>query len=59
MFSVRKNEYLVDCYSNISEFYNDMRKKPRRASARNESEDFGNARWYGTESLEEAYNLRR
>ena len=56
MLSIRKRDYLLDCYSNISEMYNDLKNKPRRRGADTSSAD-GSFSFTGTNSLEEAYDL--
>lgn len=56
MLSIRRKDYLLDCYSNISDLYNDLKDKPRRPRASSSSED-GDYYFSKTRSLEEAYDL--
>lgn len=56
MLSVRREGYILDCYNNISEFYNDIKNKKRRDGANNASEE-NESYFSGTKTLEEAYNL--
>jgi hypothetical protein len=53
----KKNELCMNVFSNISEFYNYIKKTPRRPTAGKCSEENGNKSWAGTSSLEEAYEL--
>lgn len=57
MLSIRRDKYLLDCYSDISEMYNDLKDKPRRPNAKDGSDDRDNSRWYGSNSLDDAYDL--
>lgn len=56
MLSIRKNEYILDCYSDISDLYRDIKDKKRRKTARlaSEERDYSFTHTY---TLDEAYNL--
>ena len=56
MLSLRRKNYILDCYSNISELYNDLKDKKRRRGSEKASES-GDYHFTGTRSLEEAYKL--
>lgn len=56
MYSYKKNNKLVDIFSNISELYNYINKTPRRRTAGNSSES-GDYDFTNTHSLDEAYDL--
>lgn len=57
MIKVKKREKLcMNVFPNISEFYNFLKKTPRRSGADNGSEERGSG-WAGTKTLEEAYDL--
>lgn len=56
MINVNRSYYTLSCYTSLSELYNDLDKKKRRASADKESET-GSPGFTGTRSLEEAWDL--
>lgn len=57
MIRVKKKEELcMNVFSNISEFYNFLKKTPRRSGADKGSEERGSS-WSGTRTLKEAYDL--
>ena len=53
----KKKDLCLNVFSNISEFYNFIKKTPRRSSAGSSSEEKGDSSWRGTATLEEAYEL--
>lgn len=56
MLSLRRKDYIFDCYNSISEMYNDLKDKKRRDGADDSSES-GASYFTGTNSLNEAYEL--
>lgn len=56
MLEVKKENLLVNVFPNINALITWCKKTPRRNTARKDSEDTSDARWYGSKTLEEAYD---
>ena len=56
MLYSKRNGYIFECFSNISELYNGIKNRKKRPSAREDSDESGYS-FSGTGSLEEAYDL--
>lgn len=56
MYRSKRDGYILECFSNVSELYNNLKDRKRRPGARTCSEESGSS-FAGTSSLEEAYDL--
>jgi methanogenic corrinoid protein MtbC1 len=56
MYRSKRDNYILECFSNVSELYNNLKDRKRRPGAEDSSEEKGMS-FTGTHSLEEAYDL--